>query len=180
METKVITGVVRFSYAHVFEPQSIEEGGEKKFSVSLIIPKKDKETLSVIEKVVDALKDEYRTKNGKLPLKFKTPLRDGDEEKEDDENYRGCMFLSASSKSKPGVVDKNCKQIIDPDEFYSGCYGHASINFYLFDKAGNKGIACGLNNLMKTKDGDPLSGRASAEDDFATLRGAAEEDDDLM
>jgi Protein of unknown function (DUF2815). len=104
--TKVVTGIVRFSYAHVFEPQSIEEGGDKKYSVSLIIPKSDKKTIAEIEKAINALKEEYKTKNGKLPAKFKIPLRDGDEEKEDDETYANSVFLSASSKSKPGVVDR--------------------------------------------------------------------------
>ena len=166
-ETKVITGKVRFSYANVFEPKAINEGQEKKYSVSLLIPKTDKNTISKIEKAIEAAKHEGKSKfNGKIPPALKTPLRDGDEERPDDEAYENCMFINANSTSKPGVVDENLNAIISRDEFYSGCYGRASINFYAFNVNGNKGIACGLNNLQKLEDGIRLSGGASAEEDF--------------
>ena len=106
---------------------------------------------------------------GKIPANLKLPLRDGDTEREDDEVYAGKYFINANAKTKPGIVDKGGNPIIDTTEFYSGCYGHASITFYAFNTSGNKGIACGLNNLMKTRDGEMLGGRASAEDDFADL-----------
>lgn len=172
--TKVVTSEVRFSYLHAFVPSSVEEGGVKKYSASLLIPKNTKEgkkTIAAIEAVVEFLKEEFKTKNkGKLPANFKTPLRDGDEERGDDPNYEDCMFVNASSLQKPGVVDADLNPIMDADEFYSGCYGNASLNFYLFDKSGNRGIACGLNNLRKTKDGDNLGGgRSNAADDFASL-----------
>ena len=100
------------------------------------------------------------------------PLRDGDEDK-DDEAYEGTMFFSASSNRKPQIVDEDVQPILDRDEFYSGCYGRASINFYLFDVSGSKGIAAGLNNLQKLEDGEHLGGGgSSAEDDFG-------DDDDL-
>lgn len=172
-ETKVITGKVRFSYAHVFEPHSVEEGGQKKYSVSILIPKSDKKTLAKIEAAVEAATEAGKGKWGnKIPKNLKLPLRDGDEEREDDENYAGMMFVNASSNSKPGIVDANLDALMDQDEFYSGCYGRASLNFYAFNVSGNKGIACGLNNLQKLEDGDRLSGGASAEEDFA--------DDDLL
>lgn len=175
--TKVITGKVRFSYAHVFEPSAIEEGQEKKYSVSLIIPKDDKKTLSKIEAAIQAALEEGKAKfGGKVPKAYKNPLRDGDEERPDDENYEGCMFVNANSSRKPGLVDENLDPILDKDDFYSGCYGRASINFYAFNVSGNKGIAAGLNNLQKLEDGIRLSGGgASAEEDFG-----GDSDDDLM
>ncbi len=173
-ETKIITGKVRFSYAHVHEPVAIDENSEKKYSVSILIPKKDKKTLAKIEAAVEAATVEGKAKFGnKVPKDLKLPLRDGDEERDEDENYEGCMFLNASSKRKPGIVDENLDEIMEKDDFYSGCYGRASINFYAFNVAGNKGIAAGLNNLQKLEDGDRLSGGASAEEDFG-------EDNDLM
>lgn len=174
-ETKVITGKVRFSYANVFEPKAIAEGGDKKYSVSLIIRKEDKKTLAKIENAIQtALQDGLSKFGGKLPKKWKNPLRDGDEEREDDPNYKGCMFVNCNSDRKPGLVDENLDPILDKDEFYSGCYGRASINFYAFNTNGNQGIACGLNNLQKLEDGERLSGgAASAEDDF----GSADDDD---
>lgn len=182
--TKVITGEVRFSYAHVFEPHSID-GSEPKYSVSILIDKKDKATLSRIKKAIEAAKQAGAAKfGGKIPASLKLPLRDGDTEREDDETYAGKYFLNANCKTKPGILDKNGSPILDSTEFYSGCYGHASITFYAFNTSGNKGIACGLNNVMKTRDGEPLGGRAKAEDDFADLLGTyadgSDDDDDFL
>lgn len=171
--TKVITGVVRLSYLHVWEPKAVQEGQEKKYSVSLIIPKSDKTTLAKIEKAIEAAKEEGKTSKfgGKIPAKLKTPLRDGDEEREDDAYYADSYFINANAKQRPGIVDAQCNPIMDQSELYSGCYAHVSITFYAYDSNGSKGIACGLNNIMKVKDGEPIGGRASAESDFASVMG---------
>ena len=175
-DTKVITGLVRFSYAHVFEPASIN-GGDEKYSVSILIDKNDKKTINAVENAIEAAKQNGIAKfGGKIPANLKLPMRDGDEEREDDENYAGCYFINANCKTKPGIVDEKCNPIMDSTEFYSGCYGHASITFYAFNSNGNKGIACGLNNLMKVKDGEPLGGRSKAEDDFKGMYNAEDED----
>ena len=175
--TKVITDKVRFSYTHVWEPAAMEEGQQKKYSVSLIIPKSNKK---LVQKLKDAIKvafEEGKAKfGGKVPATWKNPLRDGDEERPDDENYEGAYFVNANSLRKPGIVDENASPIIDRDEFYSGCYGRASINFSAFNVSGNKGVAAGLNNLQKLEDGPRLSGGASAEDDF----GSEAESDELF
>lgn len=169
--TKVITGKVRFSYLHVFEPTAVSEGQEKKYSVSLIIPKSDKTTLEKLENAINAAKEQGKSKwGGKIPAKLKLPLRDGDEERPDDEAYANSYFLNANCKTKPGLVDKDRNPILNADELYSGCYGLASVTFYPFDTNGNRGIACGLNHLMKTHDGEALSGRTSAEADFADVQ----------
>jgi hypothetical protein len=172
-ETKVVTGEVRFSYVHVFEPSAAAEGQAEKYSVSIIIDKKDKKTLKKIEDAIQAAAEAGKDKfGGKVPKALKTPLRDGDDERPEDEAYAGCMFLSANSNRKPGLVDENLDPIMDREDFYSGCYGRASILFYPFSVSGNKGVAAGLNNIQKLKDGAPLGGViTSAEDDFG---------DDLM
>jgi len=176
-DTKVVTGKVRFSYAHLFQPKAIIEGQEPKYSVCILIPKSDKETLRKIKAAVDAAKQAGLSLWGnKLPPSLKLPLRDGDVDRPDQPEYAGHYFLNASSKQKPGIVDKNVNEILDQTEVYSGCYGRASINFFAFDRAGNKGIGCGLNNVQKLADGESLSGRTRPEDDFDEV---AEEDDFL-
>ena len=179
--TKVITGVnTRWSYANVWEAKSIN-GGKPKFSVSLIIPKDDTATVNKIKAAIQSAYEEGQSKlkgSGKtVPALsiLKTPLRDGDLERPDDEAYKNAYFVNANSPHKPGVVDGNRQEIIDTSELYSGIYGRASITFYAFNSNGNKGIACGLNNLQKLRDGEPLGGRTRAEDDFAT-----EDDDDFL
>ena len=179
--TKVITGVdTRWSYANVWDPKSIN-GGIPKYSVSLIIPKSDKVTIQKIKAAIQAAYEEGESKlkgNGKSVPSLsvlKTPLRDGDLERPDDEAYKNAYFVNANSATAPGIVDADRQQIIDRSEVYSGVYGRASINFYAFNSNGNKGIACGLNNLQKIRDGEPLGGKASAESDFAT-----DDDDDFL
>lgn len=173
--SKVVLQDVRFSYAHVFEPSSIGNSVEKKYSVSLIIQKSNVAALKAVEDAVEFVKKEVMAKNkGKLPANFKLPLRDGDTDRPEDTAYKGCYFIGATSKTKPGIVNRLKEPITDQDLFYSGCYGNVSVNFYAFDVNGNRGIAAGLNNIMKTRDGDALSGRASAEQDFAGIE--AEED----
>ncbi|KRN88710.1 DUF2815 family protein [Ligilactobacillus ceti] len=174
---KVITGVnTRLSYFNGWEPVSIN-GGKERYSVSVLIPKEDKETLDQIEKAVDAAIEEGMSKFGnKKPNKqaIKLPLRDGDIER-DDEAYKGHYFINANSITPPQIVDKNVKPILDRSEVYSGCYGRVSLNFYAFNSNGNKGVACGLGNIQKIKDGEPLGGRTNATDEFTTL-----ESDDFL
>ena len=178
--TKVITGPkTRWSYANVWQPKSIN-GGTPKYSVSLIIPKSDTVTVNKIKSAIQAAYEEGESRlkgNGKsVPsLKaIKTPLRDGDLERPDDDAYKNSYFVNANSTTAPGIVDADRQPIIDTSEVYSGVYGRASINFYAFNSNGNKGIACGLNNLQKISDGEPLGGRSRAEDDFA------DEEDDFL
>lgn len=166
-DTKVVTGRVRFSYVNVFQPRAVEEGQEPKYSVSILIPKSDTQTLAKIQRAIEAAKKQGLSLwGGKVPANLKLPLRDGDVDRPEDEAYAGHYFINATSKMKPGIVDANLNEIIDSTEFYSGCYGRASINFYPFNKAGNRGIAAGLNNLQKLADGDFLGGRSRPEDDF--------------
>lgn len=180
---KVITGPkTRWSYVNVWEPKSIN-GGTPKYSVSLIIPKEDKATVTAIEKAIRAAYDEGQAKlkgnSRSVPAleALKTPLRDGDLERPDDAAYANSYFLNANSATQPGIVDQNVQPIMTRSEVYSGVYGRASITFYAFNSNGNKGIACGLNNLMKCADGEPLGSKTTAESDFSAF---AEDDDDFL
>ena len=182
--TKVITGPkTRFSYLNVNEPKTPMGGGTPKYSVSLIIPKNDTVTIAKIKAAIKAAYDEGQSKlkgNSKsVPAleMLKTPLRDGDLEREGDEAYTNSYFINANSTTKPGVVDADRQPILETSELYSGIYGRASINFYAYNSNGNRGIACGLNNLQKLADGEPLGGHSRAEDDFADLD---DDDEDFL
>ncbi len=179
--TKVITGPrTRWSYANVWDPKSIN-GGAPKYSVSLIIPKSDTKTIAKIEAAIQAAYEEGESKlkgSGRIVPALsvlKTPLRDGDTERPDDEAYKNSYFVNANSSTAPGIVDADKNPILERSEVYSGVYGRASVNFYAFNSNGNKGIACGLNNLQKISDGEPLGGKSRAEDDFDT-----EDEDDFL
>lgn len=182
MANKVVTGKVRFSYVYVFKTRSFTEGQEAKYSICLLIPKSDKETIRKIKAAQEAAIEEgISTKwGGKKPANLRLPLRDGDAERADEApEYEGMYFINANSKQKPGIIDRDNNEILDPDELYSGCWGRASINFYPYNFNGNKGVGCGLNNLQKLKDGERLGGaRASAESDFGALPFVDDDDDD--
>ena len=172
--TKVITGKrTVFSYLTVNEPKTPLGGGTPKYSVSLIIPKSDTVTVEKIKAAIQAAYDEGQSKlkgsSKTVPAleDIKTPLRDGDRERKGDDAYKNSYFINANSTTKPGVVDADRNPILDSSELYSGIIGRASINFYAFNSNGNRGIACGLNNLQKLADGTPLGGHSRAEDDFA-------------
>ena len=168
----------RLSYAHVWEPQANPDGSAGKYNVCLLIPKKDEKTLARIDKAIKAAITEGKSKlansKGLVPKNIKTPLRDADEEGIEDEAYEGMMFINATSNRRPGIVDRHVQPILDREEVYSGCYCNVSVNFYAFSVDVNKGIAAGLNNIQKVKDGERLAGGSSAEDDFEIL----DDDDD--
>lgn len=184
LSTKVITGKVRASFVHLLEPADGMDGGDPKYSVMLLIPKSDKKTLAKIEKAQQAAAEAGKSTkfDGKLPAKVKTTLRDGDEEQDTEERpeFKGMMFINVSSKTKPGIVDADRQEIIDPGEIYSGMYIRASINFFAYNSHGNKGVSAGLNNVQKVADGDFLGGRSKAEDDFDDWETDEDDDDDLM
>lgn len=171
LSTEVVTGKVRFNCVYLWEPRIINSNPE--YSVCLLIPKSDERTLNDIRQAMKNAKEiGISILNYNMDLDLKMPLRDGDIERSD-EVYEGCYFMYASSANKPLILDEFNNQINNKEDFYNGCYGYASINFYAFNTNGNKGIACGLNNLMKTDEGEVLGGKLSAELDFESVEAAS-------
>ena len=168
---KVITGVCRLSYANIWQAKSIN-GGAPKYSASVLIPKSDTKTVAKVKAAIQAAYEEGEGKlkgHGKTApslASLKTPLRDGDTERPDDEAYAGHWFINANSNTAPGVVDANREPIYDTSEIYSGVYARVSLSFYAFNSNGNRGIACALQNIQKVRDGEALGGKSKAEDDF--------------
>lgn len=173
-DTCVRLGEVRFSYTAVFQPKKNDDGTPSKYGVCIIIPKEDTETVNLVKEAIDAAKQRGKMEKwgGKIPANVKSCLRDGDIDREDDEAFAGCYFLNASSRNKPGVKvleDGVVSDALDEEDFYSGCYGAVTLDFFPYESSGNKGVGAGLNNVIKTRDGDRLSGGRSADEDFADL-----------
>ena len=172
----LVTGKVRLSYEHIWEPASIN-GSDEKYSVSLIIPKSDTKTVKAIQDAIEQAKQDGKAKfGGRIPANLKLPLRDGDIDRPEDEAYQNSMFLNANSKQAPQIVDRQVQPILDQSEVYSGCYGRVSITFYAYNSNGNKGVAAGLGNVQKLRDGEPLGSRANARDEFE----AVDAEDDFL
>ena len=180
--TKLITNTVRLSFVHLLEPAETL-AGDMKYSTQILIPKSDTATLGKIENAIEAAKEIAKAKNwnGKIPANLNMPLRDGDEEFDDDGNAKipGHYFMNVSCKTKPGIVDRYVQPLTDPERVYSGVYARVSLNAFGYSAAGNKGISFGLNNVQIIKDGEFLGGRSSADADFDEFE-LDEEDDDLM
>ena len=183
MATKVITGKVRFSFCNIFEPKENNDGGEPKYSVTLLIPKSDTATLAKIKDAMAEARENFCKRNGAtaLPQKPNHTLHDGDGTRDSGDPYgpecKGCYVITVSSKQKPTIVDNFRNPITTPGEVYSGCYGRASINFYGYNAKGKKGISAGLLAIQKLHDGEPF-GTVGSADDFAD--DFKDEDDDFL
>lgn len=183
MTTKVVTGKVRFSYCNIFSPRESQDGGDPKYSVTLLIPKADTATVGKLKAAIQEAGDNFRARNGaaSLPAKPNHTLHDGDGVRDSGDPYgpecKGCYVLTVSSKAKPVIVDAFGEPVTDPAEVYSGCYGRACINFYGYNSHGKKGISAGLLSIKKLSDGEPFGmvGSASDFDD-----GYTDDDDSWM
>ena len=169
-DVRTTTGKARIAYANIWKPKA-DSNGKEKYSVMVLIPKTDLETL---EKIKNATENAYA--EGASVLKGKgvsipslgaihTPLRDGDEEHPGEELYSGMMFLNASGIYAPDIIDSNKEDITNQDEVYSGCWCRVSLGFYCYNTKNSKGIACSLRAIMKIADGERLTSR-SAKNDF--------------
>jgi len=171
---KVLTGEVRLSYANLTTPRAVQQGQEPKYSVTLLIPKTDTATKADIDAAINAAAAEGLNKvwNGARPPQLAVPIWDGDGLRKSGvpfgDECKGHWVVTASTKNKPQVVGMdniNCE--LSPADIYSGMYARVTIRFFAYSNSGNKGVGCGLGNVMKTRDGEALAGTASASSDFA-------------
>lgn len=181
--TKVVTGPVRLSYCHLFEPFSSFEGQDPKYSTVILVPKSDTKTVAAIQKAQKAALELGKAGKfgGSIPKNWKNTFHDGDEEADLDKNpeYAGHWYMTVSNKTRPGIVDQQVNPIMDQTEVYSGCYARVSINAFPFNSSGSKGVSFGLNHVQKLKDGEPFGNITKAEDDFDAVD-MDDEGDDLL
>lgn len=173
-DTNIRIGEVRFTYCHLFEKRKNDDGPEGKYGCCIIWPKSETAITQLINAAVEAakLKGKSEKWGGKIPANVKSPIRDGDIDREDDDSFAGCYFVNANAGQAPGVCILENGQIVEAlgtEDFYSGCYGAATLNLFPYENSGNKGIGVGVNNVIKTRDGERLAGGASAEQDFGDL-----------
>lgn len=186
LSTQITTGKVRFSYCNLFTPWAANEDDVEKYSVTLLIPKSDKHTLGKIKKAMENAKANFLERNSgkKLPSTLTNTLHDGDGERTNGGEFgpecKGCYVMTVSSKTQPVIVDADKRPLTDPRELFSGCYGRAVINFYVYDVRGNKGISAGLNGVMKLHDGEPLGGAVVTDADWDDDWEDNDDDEDLL
>lgn len=162
---------VRLSYTNLITPraQNEEKPDELTYSSALLIPKSDKETIKAIRAAItEALAEGVQKKwGGKTPKGLKNPLRDGDEEREDDENYKGHLFINAKGprggREKPILLNSRGQETDSVEVIYSGVFARVSIQFYPYDKNGNRGVACGISSVLSMEHGEPLGNTVTAE-----------------
>lgn len=181
-ETVVITGKdTRFSYCNLIEPKSIN-GGKPRYGLSLLVSKDDRQTVKALKDgqraAYEKHKDKLKNKNGSIPPMemIKLAIRDGDMDRPDDPAYANCLFVNANTETLPRLFDEYGNEVMDRTEIYSGCYGKAAVEFFVFNTNGNRGIACHLLALQKMRDGEPLGGTRISIEDFL----AADDDDEEL
>lgn len=173
-KNQVVTGEVRFSFVNVFEPRKVGDSDEARYSITVIVPKTDTVTVEKIKSAIQAAAEAGAQKHfgGKIPTKVKNTFKDGDTEtndmgdlqKEKYPEYANSYYIRLSTKIKPKVLNANHEEIIDPTEVYSGCYGRVSMTFFAYSGNGKSGVSAALNNVMKTRDGEPLVSQLSGEE----------------
>ena len=173
-DTAVRLGPVRFSYVNVFSPRRNDDGTPGKYSCCIIFPKSDKEAYKLFEQAYQAAVQLGKSSkwNGRIPAKVHLLLHDGDDERPDDAAFKDCWYFNCSSNNKPGIRVRDAGMIVealDEDDFYSGCYGAVTVNLFPYSTSGNVGVGVGLNNVIKTEDGERLSGGRSADADFGDM-----------
>lgn len=173
---KVLTGEVRLSYCSLTTPRAVQQGAEPKYSVTMLIPKTDAATKADIDQSIQAAVAEGVAKawNGARPANIRVPIYDGDGVRPSGEAFgdecKGHWVMTTSSKLKPQVVDiSNISCELSPSDIYSGMYARVTFRFFAYSNSGNRGVGCGLGNVMKTRDGEPLAGHTTAVNDFAGL-----------
>lgn len=173
---KILTPKFRVSFPSVFEARAAFEGQEKKYSLVMLFDiaeiKKDPEQLKLWNAMLQSVKDAAREAWGdKIPPSLKNPFRDGREKPEYDGYGEGIIFVNASTKTRPGIVDRKMQRIIEPEDFYAGCYARATVNPFTWTKMGKSGVSFGLQNIQKIEDGEPFGGKTKPEADFDALEG---------
>lgn len=172
---RIITGEVRLSYVNVWEPKE-DNNGNMRYSTAILIPKSDKNTIETIKNGISQAVNAWKEEFGKVPKDLRLPLRDGDET--DYPEYADHYFINAKSSQKPAIVNQQVQAVNDQSEIYSGVYARVSLSFYPYNVKGNRGIACGLGNIQKVRDGERLGGAgANAATEFDVIEGAQTPDD---
>ncbi len=171
MSNTIVTGEVRLSYVNVFTPRPSQSGGDPKYSVTVLLPKADIVSKQAIDAEIQrTLAEGAAVFGGQIPAAPAIPIYDGDGVRPNGEPFgeecRGHWVFTASSLNKPEVVDANVQPILSQSQVYSGCYGRVSVRFFAYNKAGRKGVGCGLGNVQKLRDGEPLGGGTTAKQDF--------------
>ena len=176
--TRVLTGECRLSYVNLVQPRANnnDPSAKPKYSVTLLIPKTDTAVYQNILSSIEAAAADAQGKlwNGVRPPVMPIPIHDGDGVRDNGTPYgpecKGCWVITASSNNKPQVIHQSdINTELAPQDIYSGMYARVTINFFGYNRAGKRGIGCGLGNVMKTRDGEPLAGGASAAADFAGI-----------
>ena len=168
----IMTPRFRVSFPNVFRPgKAMQEGAEPKFGLVMLF-KKGEDLSALKAAAAQAVVDKWGADQAKWPKNLKSPFRD-QAEKEGEGYEAGAIFITATSKQKPGLVDARNQPIIDESEFYAGCYARATVRAFAYDKAGNRGVAFGLQNIQKMAEGELLSGRRKAEEEFEPIEDSA-------
>lgn len=181
-KARFVTTTARLSYPHLFRAQAMPGTQNKpKFSATLLLDKDDDQS-AMKKAIVQAKKNFFGPDKDSWPKKIASPVNDGDDsEYAKNEGYAGNWVIKPSSNedSKPAVVDKNGKEILEASKMYAGCYVKAACYAYVWEfpkGSGKFGVGFILDGVKFEKDGEPFSARKSAAEMFGLSAEEAEEE----
>lgn len=175
MADNIISPEFRVSYPNVFKARRNDLNGKDEYSLVALF-KKGEDLSKMQAAAKQAIVDKWGADSSKWPKPLRSPFRDQSEREKagvmPDGYEAGAIFVNMKSNNRPGIVDQNRQTVIDESKIYAGCYLRASVRFYAYDNKGNRGVACGLQNIQFLRDGESLSGRVPAEAEFEPVAGA--------
>ena len=164
MDKTVVLKNVRLSFADIWQPKAFNPGSPPKYSCNFL---PDKETqgdqIKAIEKKMAEMAMDFF--NGKPPKGIKRCLGDGEDKAY--EGYDGQMFISASSKRQPEIIDRDKSPLVELDDKpYSGCYVNAVIGLWVQDNQYGKRVNANLDVIQFQSDGERFGGGGGSKADL--------------
>ncbi|MEI6084013.1 MAG: ssDNA-binding protein [Verrucomicrobiota bacterium] len=176
---RIVTPEFRLSFPTLFKGRAKQSDPTKvQFSISMLFPKAtDLKELKTLCR--DAMVSKFGSDPQKWPKGWRNPIQDGDEKTEWG-GYEGNVYVRAATEIKPPVFDQDCNPVPDLEQqkVYAGMYCKAQVHAYPYDKAGNQGVAIGLDAVQLVRDGEPFAGSIDAEKTFGKVAGGASSKDD--
>lgn len=165
------------SFPHLWVAKPVTEGGEPRFSASLVIDQAGQASAAYRQLRLDvaaAIDEKFgagKSKDARFIRTLRLPFRNATEKAYAGYD-EGKVFISAWTKTKPGVVDGgtvNTKpaDINAPSDVWAGQTARFTVTAFAYDKGANKGVGFMLNNVQITNADMPrMDGRKAAKDDF--------------
>lgn len=155
-------------------------GGDPKFSVTLLLDKNDKVQVDAVnDAVMQALKGRFGDKAEKILSAIENNsqrynISDGDTKEYD--GFAGNMAIKCNSKFQPTMIDLAKNELKDANAPRSGDVCNVKIEIIAYDKP-NSGVTARINGIVLIKRGGVNGGRPASIEELEDLSEGLDADD---